>query len=161
MLKKHCNVDLSKSLRKVRYLMPVWSGPCSLISTQSWSTTRKMDLKESDVFHRAWSIWFPPSNHRFSVGQAFGMISISGLSVCHFNKSPPGQNGRHFADDIFWCIFSNEKSCILVKISLKFVTNGLIDNNPALVQIIAWRRIGDEPLSYLMLTRFTGAYMRH
>ena len=36
------------------------------------------------------------------------------------NSSPPGQNGRHFAEDIFRCIFKNEKFCILIKISLKF-----------------------------------------
>ena len=29
--------------------------------------------------------------------------------------------GRHFADDIFKCIFLNEKVCISLKISLKFV----------------------------------------
>ena len=45
----------------------------------------------------------------------------------------PGQNSRHFADDIFRCISVKEKFCILIKISLKFVLNGLIDNNPALV----------------------------
>ena len=52
----------------------------------------------------------------------------------HFinNSSPPGQNGHHFADDIFRCIFVNEKFCILIRISLKFVSKGLIDNNPAL-----------------------------
>ena len=33
----------------------------------------------------------------------------------------PGQNGRHFADDIFRCIFMSEKFCILIKISLEFV----------------------------------------
>ena len=49
------------------------------------------------------------------------------------NSPPPGQNGRHFADDIFRCIFVNEKFCILIKISLKFVSEGPIDNNPALV----------------------------
>ena len=49
------------------------------------------------------------------------------------NSSPPGQNGRHIADDIFRCIFENEKFCILIKISLKFVPKGSIDNNPALV----------------------------
>ena len=27
---------------------------------------------------------------------------------------PPAQNGRHFADDIFSCIFVNEKFCILI-----------------------------------------------
>ena len=51
----------------------------------------------------------------------------------HVNSSPPGQNGRHFADGIFTCIFVNEKNCILVKISLKFVPKVPIDNNPALV----------------------------
>ena len=68
-----------------------------------------------------------------------------------FNSSSPGQNGRHFADDIFRCIFMNEKICILIKISLKFVPKGPIDNNPALVQIMAWRQIGHKPLSEAML----------
>ena len=45
------------------------------------------------------------------------------------NSSPPGQNGRYFADDIFRCIFMNESFCILIKISLKFVPRGPIDNN--------------------------------
>ena len=35
----------------------------------------------------------------------------------YINSSPPGQNVRRFADDIFM----NEKFCILIKISLKFV----------------------------------------
>ena len=46
---------------------------------------------------------------------------------------PPGQNGRHFADDIFRSVFVNETFCILIRISLKFVPKGPIDNNPALV----------------------------
>ena len=37
------------------------------------------------------------------------------------------------ADNVFKCIFVNEKFCILIKISLKFVPKGPIDNNPALV----------------------------
>ena len=47
--------------------------------------------------------------------------------------TPPGQNGRHFADDIFNCIFVNETVGIFIKISLKFVPRGSIENNPALV----------------------------
>ena len=39
----------------------------------------------------------------------------------YLNFSPPGQNGRHFTDDIFRFIFVNEKFCILIKILLKFV----------------------------------------
>ena len=49
------------------------------------------------------------------------------------NSSYPGQNDRHFQDDIFICIFMNEKFYILIKISLKFVPDGPIDNTPALV----------------------------
>ena len=54
----------------------------------------------------------------------------------------------------------NEKFCILIRISLKFVPKGPINNIPALVQIMAWRRPGDEPLSEPMLTQFPDAYMR-
>ena len=50
-----------------------------------------------------------------------------------FNSSPSEQNGRLLADNIFKCIFVNEKFSILIKISLKFVPKGPIDNNPALV----------------------------
>ena len=40
---------------------------------------------------------------------------------------------------------------ISINISLKFVPKGLINNIPALVQIMAWRRPGDKPLSELMM----------
>ena len=49
------------------------------------------------------------------------------------NSSPPGQIGRHFADDILRYIFVNEKFFIFIIIWLKFVPKGSIDNNPALV----------------------------
>ena len=60
-------------------------------------------------------------------------------------------NGRHFADDIFKCIFMNENVWIPIKIPLKFVPKGPINNIPALVQIMAWRRPGDKPLSEPMM----------
>ena len=65
------------------------------------------------------------------------------------------------ANDIFKCIFLNENVQISIKMSIKFVPNCPINNIPALVQILAWRRPGDKPLSEPMLTRFTYAYMRH
>ena len=61
------------------------------------------------------------------------------------------QNGRRFADDTFKRIFLNENVRISIKISLKFVPKGPIKNNPALVQIMAWRRSGDKPLSEPMM----------
>ena len=63
----------------------------------------------------------------------------------------PRQDGRHFADDIFTCNFFNENCCILIKFSLKYIRKGPIDQNPALVQIMAWRRSGDKPLSEPMM----------
>ena len=77
------------------------------------------------------------------------------------NLTPPGQNGRHFADDILRCILLNEKSCILFRILLKFVLKNPIANKSALIQVMAWRRTGDDPLPEPMLAQFTDAYMRH
>ena len=66
---------------------------------------------------------------------------------CMLNTLRPRQNGRHFADDTFNRIFVNENVRISIEFSLKFVPKGPINNIPALVQIMAWRRSGDKPLS--------------
>ena len=63
----------------------------------------------------------------------------------------PRQNGRHFADDMFKCIFLTENVWIPIEISLTFVPKGSISNNPALFQIMAWRRPGDKPLCEPMM----------
>ena len=65
----------------------------------------------------------------------------------------PRQNGCHFADNSFKCIFFNENACISIEISLKFVPKGPIYNIPALVQIIAWHRPGNKPLSEPRIVR--------
>ena len=79
----------------------------------------------------------------------------------HFNLSPQGQNDRHLVDDIIKCISLNEKLCILITISLNFVSKGLIDNKAAFDQVMAWRRTGDKTLPEPMLIQFLDAYMRH
>ena len=63
----------------------------------------------------------------------------------------PRQNGRHFADDIFKCIFLNENVWIPIKISLKFVPKVPINNIPSLIQIMVWRHPGAKPLSEPMM----------
>ena len=75
------------------------------------------------------------------------------FAVHHYFKLRPRQNGRHFADDTLKCIFLNENVWIPVEISLKFVPKRPIDNIPALVYIMAWRRPGDKPLSEPMMVR--------
>ena len=75
------------------------------------------------------------------------------LGQSTFNSLRPRQNGRRFADDTFKYIFLNQNAIISAKISLKFVPKGPIDNIPALVQIMAWRRPGDKSLSEPMMVR--------
>ena len=81
----------------------------------------------------------------------------------HINTLRPRQNGCHFADDVFKCIFLNEDIRIALKISLKFVPKVRINNIPALVQIMAWCRPGDKPLAEpMMVISLTHIYVtRH
>ena len=95
---------------------------------------------------------------RSGIIQRFAYWSVtSNLELSHkwplsmFNTLRLRQNGRHFADDIFKCIFLNENIWISINISLKFVPQGPIDKIPSLVQIMAWRRPGDKPLSEPMM----------
>ena len=68
-----------------------------------------------------------------------------------FNTLRPRQDGRHFPDDILRWTFLNENSWILINISFKFVPLVPVNNIPAWVQIMAWRRPGDKPLSEPMM----------
>ena len=68
--------------------------------------------------------------------------------------------------DIFQTIFSNgfswnENVWISNTIWLNFVPKGPIDNDTTLVQIKAWHRIGDKPLSEPKMAYIGDAYMRH
>ena len=69
-----------------------------------------------------------------------------------FNSSPPGQNDRRFPNDIFICIFLNGKFCISIKISIKCVPEGAIDN-PVLVQINYLNRCWPCSLTHICDTR--------
>ena len=99
------------------------------------------------------SVWTP-----FVAQAHFTSFNISAMQYIHivafvlneFNTLRPRQNGRHVAD-IFKCIFLNENVWTSIQISLKFVPKGPIDNISALVQIMAWRRPGNKPLSEPML----------
>ena len=97
-------------------------------------------------------------NHRaVRVSQNVGVLIVLVLIVPWWSHIAPvsewlintlglRQDARHLADDIFKRIFLNQNVWILIKISLKFILNGPINNIPALVQIMAWYRPGDKPL---------------
>ena len=61
---------------------------------------------------------------------------------------------------IFKCIFLNANDKIAIQISLKLIPRSQIDNKPALVQVIAWRRTSAKPLPEPMMNKFTDSYMR-
>ena len=76
------------------------------------------------------------------------------LKVQYINTLKPRHNGRHFADDIFTCIFLNGNVLISITSSLKFVDKVPMNEIPALIQIMAWRHPGDMPLSEPVMVSF-------
>ena len=83
-------------------------------------------------------VFSDPTQHKCTTRE-LGQHSINTLR--------PRQNGRHFGDDVLKRIFLNENVRISMEISLKFVPKGPMNNIPALVQVMAWRRPGDKPLT--------------
>ena len=94
-----------------------------------------------------------PFAWKYLHGQGGSVAKPETLLQIILNTLRPRQNGRHLADEAFKRIFLNENVRISIKISLKFFPKGSINNIPALVQIMAWRRPGDKPLSESMMTR--------
>ena len=100
-------------------------------------------------------IWTDPSYVEINVIDDMHFVSLD----CLFGTNPllntlrPRQNGHHFPDDIFKWIFLNENVWISINISLKCVPRGPINNIPTLIQVMAWRRPGDKPLSEPMMVR--------
>ena len=116
-------------------------------------------IMEIDIsLYRIWLLIHAQPQRAFplTLGRGWVITSRYFIEPCldlhaGFNSLRPRQNRRHFADDIFKCIFLNENIWIAIKISLKFVPKGPINNISALVQIMAWRRPGDKPLSEPMM----------
>ena len=82
------------------------------------------------------------------------MLLLTSIGYILFNTLRPRQCGPLFPDDIFKYIFLNENILIAIKIWLLFFPKLRINNIPALVQIMAWHRPGDNPLSQPMMVSF-------
>ena len=118
------------------------------------------NTKHTDVFVITW--WSKSKYNRPTLWLKTHiphLALLDELYIICFNTLRPRQNGRHFVDDTFKRIFLKENVEISIKISMKFVPKGPINNIPALVQIMAWRRTGDKPLSEQMMTQLNDAYM--
>ena len=75
----------------------------------------------------------------------------TGLYDGELNTMRRRHNGRRFADETFSNAFSLMKLWILHTFSLKFVSKGSTNDIPTLVQIMAWCRSSDNPLSGPMM----------
>ena len=130
--------------------MSQWLSNCMLIIIPAESNRHYFAfIVYTYVTGRIQALCWVQSNVLLSI-VVFPGIQLFGPS---FNTLRPRQNARHFADDIFKCIFLNENVLISIKSSLKFVPKGPINNIPTLVQVMAWRRPGDKPLSELVMVR--------
>ena len=97
--------------------------------------------------------YFPGGSARGENVCFFLLLFFFVLCVCFMsfhnrwmlNTLRPRQNGGRFADDILDCVLLNENVWISIKISFKFLPKGPINNIPALVPIMTWRRPGDKP----------------
>ena len=103
----------------------------------------------------------PRFNEIFSTSTTVHLIRTHIMKFMSVYSSPPGQNDRHFADDIYQRIFLNENVRLSIQLSLKFLPKGPINNKSALVQVMACHLFGAKPLPEPMLSQFTDAYMRH
>ena len=97
------------------------------------------------------SKYVPAGGGRFIMQVLHYGLNIQRMEFVWMKTLRPRQNGSHFPDNIFKCIFLNGNVKILIKISLKFVPRSPNNNIPSLVQIMAWRLPGDKPLSEPMM----------
>ena len=114
------------------------------------------------LFH----IHIPPqraSYEIYNIGYAYGLILLRfDCLTCFIGWT---HWGRDKMAAISQTTFSNTFSWIKsvwnsINISLKCVPVSPINNKPTLVQIMAWRRTGETPLSEPMLACLIDAYMR-
>ena len=122
-----------------------------LLNKQSNSQLFEMLLCSYDVTATTALLQYP------SMWVSVSSFPLTGSIHLHIDaetKWPP------FSRRQFKWIFLNENVWILIEVSLKFVPKGPINNIPALIQIMAWRRLGDKPLyEPMMVSLLTHIYV--
>ena len=143
------------------YCMHQWTGS-SLVHVMNWHLSSAKPLPEPILIFCQLGPWHQEqtsmelkySNYhsqKNAFEQVYCKMALILFKPHCVNSLRPWQNGRHFADDIFKCIFFNENIWIPINISMKFVPKGSIKNMQALVQVMSWRHPGDRPLSEPMM----------
>ena len=149
---------------EVSFFIQMYNSRSALVKTDIMICKKYMGIntgktRQKKTKVRAWMsdysplfMWCNHSSMPYSQCDLAHLCYFTDVLHGEFNTLRPRQNGRHFPDNIFKCIFFNENLWILLKISLKFVPEVRINNIPSLVQImIVWTNDG----------LITDAYMRH
>ena len=92
--------------------------------------------------------WYARPNWTWASGVDIPWGCVSTCCVTHWGRD---EIDAILQTTFFKFIFLNENLLTAIKISLKFIPKGPINNIPALVQIMAWRLPGDKPLSGTMV----------
>ena len=114
--------------------MESYGHPSSVIpNTNSYNSS----VARIGMWQDKWTTVIRVVTHHLSLG---GNVPITDAHIkSHWGRTPFSR--RHFEMD-----FPEWNVWFSIKISLKFVPRGLFNNNPALGQIMSWRRPGDKPL---------------
>ena len=140
-----------------------WHEPsCFVYCLSAITLALEIAMNSSGIFHWIWiTIEISFTDDEVLTGSS---PKASGLSIplCVKFRSDYTELthwGRDKMDAISQTIFSNgilEWKCMnfdkhFIFFHFKFVPKGPINNIPAMVQIMAWRRLGDKPLSEAMM----------
>ena len=137
-----------------------WPAPLQSQHTATEYMARKY-VNPLRLEHMAQILWTKFSNAFFARTYVIWYKFHRHLFPTLWLISPLDKMDATLADANLKCIFLNQNDKIPILFSQKFVSRSTIDNKPALVQVMAWRRTGDKPLPESILTQFADAYMRH
>ena len=124
----------------------------TFLTLWSWDNCPKFSRRHLRRYFLEWK--YRPSRIT-TIVHGISVMWLYVFPLLEVKTSRPRQNGHQFADDIFKSIFLNENVWISIKISMKFVPTGPINNIPALVQIRACRRPGNKPLPEPLMVRLS------
>ena len=134
--------------------------PYFVLHQHEWHIAIKLDMQSYNIWMKKRGFGCSPLGGKLLWDKTIRqgtLATITGVELLSwywvFNTLRPKQNGRHFPHDIFKWVFLNENVWFAINISLKFVPRGPINYIPTLVQVMAWRRQGNKPLSEPMKVR--------
>ena len=145
----YCEHVTKKSTVKMRLNCNFWS---TLQELMRYTLEDLQNLWEVAASHSAQrQAWIDALDKKLSELEKARMVQVG------FGTMRPGQDGWHFAGNIFKCLFLNENFCLLI---FNLLPLGSIDNMSYVVQVLAWRWTGSKPLSELMMTKFSCNILR-